>query len=278
MPYYGPNVNPPDMPEMTPLEERRLFREYRRTGDPKVKDRLVRRYLCWAFAIASKLKGPRLPHEEAISAANHGLSYAIEKFKPGRNLRFTTYAYLPVRRFIIEALVQTYPVTISTHARKKLKKAAAPKTELGEHETPRTMTEAFERLGTSVEFDQHENGTSGPAVSSFKQAYEKDRDRLPEERDHPDRARPAPGEQTYEDSPVAKIEESDLADEVRNFIETGPFTDLEREVLLARHYSDPAESLESLSNRMHCAKNKIRQAYDAALRRLRERFNPGAKD
>ena len=270
MPYYGPNVNPPDMPAMTPLEERRLFREYRRTGDPKVKDHLVRRYLCWAFAIASKLKGPRLSHEEAISAANHGLSFAIERFKPGRNLRFTTYAYLPVRRFIIEALVQTYPVTISTHARKKLKKAAAPQTELGERETPRTMSEAFERLGSSVEFDMHENGTSGPSTASFKQASDK-------ERDHPNRARPAAGEQTHEDSPVAQVEESDLADEVRNFIETGPFSKLEREVLLARHYKDPAESLESLSDRMHCAKNKIRQAYDAALRRLKERFNPDAR-
>lgn len=268
--YYGNTINPPDMPELSPAEERRLFRLYRKTKDAKAKDLLVRRYLCWAFSIATKLKGPRLSHDDAISAANEGLVVAIDKFKPGLNNRFTTYAYLVVRRHVIEALLATYPVTVSAHLRKKLKKVDKPDGHLTEKGDPRTLEELFERLGQSVEYDAQQ-------VSSFKQLLWSERDKLPEELDHPNKAKAVAGEKDFEESPAEAVDRADESAEVRNFIDNGEFSDLEREVLLARHYREPVESFESVSIRLHVAKKRIRLSYESALVKLKTRFNPNAE-
>ena len=120
--YYGFSPLPPgQMPQLTSAEERKMFLDYHRTGDLKKKEILVRKYLCWALKIAMKLQGPRLKLEEATGAANGGLMEAIEKFKPGKNLRFTTYSYFIIRRHVVKALLDTYPVTLTSHFRKKVR-------------------------------------------------------------------------------------------------------------------------------------------------------------
>lgn len=118
--YYDGVQNPPDMPAMCREEEDALFRRYKRLKCSKAKEKLVRRYLCVAFKIASNLKGPRLSHEEAIGAANLGLMEAFEAYDLKKG-RFSTHAYFIIRRHVIQALLNTYPVTLTDHYRKKIK-------------------------------------------------------------------------------------------------------------------------------------------------------------
>jgi RNA polymerase sigma factor (sigma-70 family) len=246
--YYGKSSTPPDMIVLSRQEENRLFRLYRKTKDAQAKELLVRRYLCWAFAIATKLKGPRLPQEDAVAAANHGLMVAIERFKPGRNLRFTTYAYMPVRRHVIEALLATYPVAVTTHMRKKLKKVKEAEGMLSDKSPPRTLTETFDRLSNHTTFGVLEN-------------YEV-----------------APGEREEEESPADTVEQADTAEEVRCFIRSSVFSPLERAVLLARHYVEPVESFESIGIRLRVAKKRLRLAYDSAFLKLKQKFSPDAEN
>jgi RNA polymerase sigma factor (sigma-70 family) len=235
--YYGPG-QPPTSPTLSPIEVRRLFMEYRRTGSPAAKDKLVRQHLCFALRMASKFRGPRLDIDEAVSAANAGLVEAIERFKPGRNTKFVVFAYMTIRRHLVEALMSTYPVKISRHLRKKLRVASAGNAPAGGE--PRTLDELYEALGSAPDFDP---------------------DLLIEQR--PD----APFMPHGADAPDAHLDSLLRCEEVRTAVARLPA--IERAVIEARHFSEEVRSFEQISRELGQTKKKVRAAYAAALGRLR---------
>ena len=247
--YYGVDKPPPDRLPMTPVEEEKLFKRYARVHCPVAREKLIRRYLCWAFKIASKLKGPRLSHDEAIGAANLGLVEALDTFKPQLGYRFATYSYFVIRRHVIEALISSYPVHVSSHMRKKLRKlekaGKLSKVEAGITEDPRTLDEIFDRLGEVSEFD----------VSLL---YDRPED-IP--------TLPAP-----EVDPADACEESNKASLVKEYLASSEFTPLERAALTARHYKEPLESFEAIGKRLRVAKKRVRESYDSGLIKLRLHF------
>lgn len=242
--YYGPNQPPPDMLELTREEEQAAFLRYAKRKTAKTREILVRRYLCWAFRLAAKYKGPRLDFDEAVGVANLGLMEALRDFDPKRGYRFTTYAFFVVRRKLIEAIISTYPVRVSDHLRKSLRALQIPAEEQAKElswgDEPRTLEEFFDRLGETTTFD----------VSSLHERQE----------DAP--FSPAPSE-----DPVAVLEHADLSDSLRRALES--LEPLEREVILARHYREPAESFASIGARLRISKNRARDAGDEALVKLR---------
>lgn len=232
--YYDGIQNPPDMPAMTREEENRLFTRYKRRKCPKAKEALVRRYLCVAFKIASKLRGPRLSHEEAIGAANLGLMEAFEKYNLKKG-RFSTHAYFIIRRHVIQALLNTYPVTLTDHYRKKIK--------------------TFGKLDGPP--------LAGPFLGRNEGQGRSDEHRLEDEHEVL---------QTEDDR--AAVETSTMAEDVKKFVLSSALSPLERLVLVGRHYRDPAESFHVLTRRLHRPQVKIKTAYDSALLKLKLHFNP----
>lgn len=244
--YYGQNQPPPDRLDLTPKEERKLFRQFAKRKTKRVREALVRRYLCWAFGVAAKYKGPRLEFDEAIGVANLGLMEALSGFRPSLGYRFTTYAFFVVRRRLIEAIVNTYPVRVSDHLRKSLRALTISPEEqmrdIAHDEEPRTLEEFFDRLGDCKDVlvigDLHERREDAPCAPA-----------------------PAP-------DPVARLDEQDLSARLQQALASLP--ELEREVVLARHYRDAAESVSELSKRLNVSKAAIQAAEQEALRRLRE--------
>jgi RNA polymerase sigma factor (sigma-70 family) len=244
--YYGPNQPPPIPPPLTAAEEKAAFIRYRKRKTRRDRELLVRQYLIWAFGLAKKFRGPRLNFDEAISVANCGLMEALNNFNPHKGFRFTTYATFTVRRHLIEAIVNTYPVHVSDHLRKKwrlnesLDKSCETMAETGE---PKTLEDFFERLGEASEVDVallHERPEDSPFV-------------------------PAPGI-----SPADALESSSLPDEVKKAIRRlAPF---ERATILARHYKEPPESFEAIGQRLKISKNSARDSYNLALVKLRRFF------
>lgn len=242
--YYGrPDQGPPEELKMERSEELRLFRVRRRSA--VARDKLVRRYLCWAFKIAAKLKGPRLEFDEAVSAANAGLMEAIEGYNPDSGYMFTTYSAIIIRRHVINALIATYPVKISDHLRKKFAERSRmdPKEleKLLKGDEPKTLADLFERLAEVPDFD----------VNTLFVRQE----------DAP--FMPAEGE-----SPAETCETGALSDELRNAIRR-ILTPLEREAIMCRHYKNPPQSFERIARRLSRSKTKVREAHDVALIKLR---------
>lgn len=243
--YYGKDSPPPTPPPLSREDENATFERYARRKTAKDREILVRQYLCFAFGVASKFKGPRLCFDDAISAANEGLVEALDSFDPSRGYRFTTYAAFVLRRKLIEAIVATYPVKVSDHMRKSLKALQLDPEELAreisEDEEPRTLEEFFERLGESSDVDigkLHERPEDAPFC-------------------------PAEGA-----SPAEEAEEADMSAELKTALRK--LSNLERAAIKARYFSEPRESYEEIGRRMRVSKNRVREAHDTAIVHLRK--------
>ena len=72
--------------------EARLFVHLRRTGDPDVREALIRRYLPLARHNARRFQRPRDSFEDLLQVASYALVKAVDGFDPARGLAFTSYA------------------------------------------------------------------------------------------------------------------------------------------------------------------------------------------
>ncbi|MEI8348467.1 MAG: FliA/WhiG family RNA polymerase sigma factor [Pseudomonadota bacterium] len=83
------------------------MKDYRSTVDPKVKDEIIVEYAPLikyiALKIASRLP-PNIELDDLISCGVIGLMDAIEKFDPGRDNKFKTYAEFRIRGAILDEL------------------------------------------------------------------------------------------------------------------------------------------------------------------------------
>jgi len=88
-------------------EMQALWREYRRTRDDKIRDRLILTYAPLVKYVAGRI-GSGLPahvdDEDLVSYGLLGLIGAIERYDPARDVKFETYAVARIRGQIIDEL------------------------------------------------------------------------------------------------------------------------------------------------------------------------------
>lgn len=92
---------------MTKEEEKKLWAEYKRTGNPKARDTLIRQYIPLCRHIAGKVR-THLDYEDTLSLSYIGLMDAVEKFQPSKGILFKTYAYLRIRGEIYDGIRKSY--------------------------------------------------------------------------------------------------------------------------------------------------------------------------
>jgi RNA polymerase sigma factor (sigma-70 family) len=239
--YYGLDQPPPSRPALSREEEHAAFVRYAKRKTAKDREMLVRQYLCWAFHIACRYKGPRLEFDEAVSVANEGLVEALNRYDPSRGFRFTTYAFFIVRRKLVNAILATYPVRVSDHVRKSLR-GVEPEAEAaalcGQGE-PRTLDEIFERLGEGYPSNELEGASEEPNPGQAAELSDR--------------------EKTLQTTLSAALE---------------TLGEFERELVMSRSYRPRKESYDSLARRFHLSKTTIRDTYELALVKLRRQFNP----
>lgn len=68
-----------------------LFREYRKTGDIEIRNRLVEHYFYIAEILAKKFSGRGVEYDDLLQVASEALISGVEKFDPDLGNRFTTY-------------------------------------------------------------------------------------------------------------------------------------------------------------------------------------------
>lgn len=241
--YYPQGV--PDKLDLTVEEEKALFLSYARRRTAKTREKLVRKYLCWSFKLATKMCGPRLEPDDAISAANVGLMEALETFDANKGTRFTTHSYFVIRRHLIEALVGTYPVHVSQHVRKKMKAMPISEAPAEDSDDPRSLDELFERLGEGSTFEISEMFDRTTDCTTVGHPIE---------------------------SPLDFVDRSGLLEQIREFVDT-KLTSLEKKVFIARHYCDPAVPFEVLCKRLKTTKFAIRESHRTALEKVQKKFN-----
>ena len=106
----------------TALDTQALWREFKRTGDRGLRDRLILSYAPLVKYVAGRL-GSGLPAHvdegDLVSYGLLGLIGAIERFDPGRDIKFETYAITRIKGSIIDELrsMDWVPRSVRSRAR-----------------------------------------------------------------------------------------------------------------------------------------------------------------
>jgi RNA polymerase sigma-B factor len=74
------------------IEDQRLLERYHRGGDPAAREALVERFLPLARQLARRYQRGSEPLDDLIQVASLGLLKAIERFDPGRETAFSSFA------------------------------------------------------------------------------------------------------------------------------------------------------------------------------------------
>ena len=134
-------------------ETQTLWREYARTKDQGLRDRLILTYAPLVKYVAGRL-GSGLPahvdENDLVSYGLLGLIGAIERFDPGRDIKFETYAIARIKGSIIDELRALDWVPRSVRSRARDIERAIADLERTLHRAP-TDEEIAEKLGLTTD-------------------------------------------------------------------------------------------------------------------------------
>ena len=73
-------------------EEYELFSNYRQTGDKKLRNEIVEKYLYIAQILSKRFVNRGIDYDDIYQVAVLGIIYAVDRFDPDRGVSFATYA------------------------------------------------------------------------------------------------------------------------------------------------------------------------------------------
>jgi RNA polymerase sigma factor for flagellar operon FliA len=96
-----------EKPLLEQKTEEELWREYRRTRDPKIREAFIVQYAPLVKYVAGKVAmgmPANIEFDDLVGFGNFGLLDAIDKFDPDKNVKFKTYAVTRIRGAIFDEL------------------------------------------------------------------------------------------------------------------------------------------------------------------------------
>jgi RNA polymerase sigma factor for flagellar operon FliA len=159
---------------MTPDDAVPIWEEYKRTHDPHLRDRLILTYAPLVKYVAGRL-GTGLPaHVEEgdlVSYGLLGLMNAIERYDPGRDTKFETYAISRIKGSIIDELRSLDWVPRSVRSRAREIERAITELEHRLHRPP-TDDEIASHIGISDgEFQDSLTAISRSSVAALDELW-----------------------------------------------------------------------------------------------------------
>ncbi|MDX2141890.1 MAG: RNA polymerase factor sigma-32 [Rhodospirillaceae bacterium] len=107
-------------PVLTEQEERDLIVRWYEHGDKRAFDALIASHLRLVPKIAQKYSGYGIDVNDLISEGNLGLLHSVERFKPEKGFRFSTYARWWIKASILNFVLQTWSlIKVGNGAHKK---------------------------------------------------------------------------------------------------------------------------------------------------------------
>ncbi|MGB1876555.1 MAG: RNA polymerase factor sigma-32 [Rhodospirillaceae bacterium] len=113
-------MNARSFPVLSETEEKKLIRRWKKTGDRDALDQLIESHLRLVPRIARKFSGYGINVDDLISEGHIGLMQSVERFKPEKGFRFSTYARWWIRAAILNFILQTWSlIKVGNSAGKK---------------------------------------------------------------------------------------------------------------------------------------------------------------
>jgi RNA polymerase sigma factor for flagellar operon FliA len=241
-----------------------LWREFRRTGDKGLRDRLILTYAPLVKYVAGRL-GSGLPAHvdegDLVSYGLLGLISAIERYDPDRDIKFETYAIMRIKGAIIDELRALDWVPRSVRARARQIERAIGELEAKLGRAP-TDEEIAGKIGLSVEeLEESLTDISRSSIAALDELWsvsgEGDQVSLLD---------------TLEDEsgprPTEALDETELRETMADAISRLP----EREKLVITLYYYEELTLREIGEVLGVTESRVSQLHTKAVLRLRSRL------
>jgi RNA polymerase sigma factor for flagellar operon FliA len=241
-----------------------LWEEYREKRDKAVRDRLILTYAPLVKYVAGRL-GSGLPAHvdegDLVSYGLLGLIGAIERYDPGRDIKFETYAIARIRGAIIDELraLDWVPRSVRSRARQIERAIGELEAKLGRAPTDE---EIAEKVGmTVVELDETLTDISRSSIAALDELWSVSGD----------------GDQvslldTIEDESMARpaevLDETEMREALADAIARLP----EREKLVVTLYYYEELTLREIGEVLGVTESRVSQLHTKAILRLKSRL------
>src|SRR5205809_7051979 len=156
------------------VELKELWRRYKETGDLRAREQLVLAYSPLVKDVAGRMASGLPAHVEEsdlISYGLLGLISAIERFDPGREIKFETFAVTRIKGSIIDELRSLDWVPRSVRAKAREIEKANAKLEHQLHRAPTDAEVAKELDMTLEEFNEALTRISNSSVVALDELW-----------------------------------------------------------------------------------------------------------
>ena len=241
-----------------------LWLEYRKSGDQALRDRLILTYAPLVKYVAGRL-GSGLPAHidegDLVSYGLLGLIGAIERYDPGRDIKFETYAIARIKGAIIDELraLDWVPRSVRSRAREIERTIGELESKLGRAPTDE---EIAAKIGiTTAELEDSLTDISRSSIAALDELWsvsgEGDQVSLLDTLEDPDSIRPAEA-----------LDETELREILGDAISRLP----EREKLVITLYYYEELTLREIGEVLGVTESRISQLHTKAILRLKARL------
>jgi len=263
-------------PMLDPNEEFMLAKAWREHGDLAAAHRLVTSHLRLVAKIAMGYRGYGLPLSELISEGNVGMMQAVKRFDPDRGFRLATYAMWWIRAAIQEYILHSWSlVKIGTTAAQKklffnLRRLKKDMHAIDHGDlSPEQVTEIAQHLAVPEHEVVDMNRRLSGGDQSLNAPVSRDGDGDGEWQDWL-------ADETESQEHLLGVEE-EMGHKQRLLAQAMlTLNSREREIMIARRLSDPAATLDDLSQKYGISRERVRQVEVRAFEKIQESIKKAA--
>ncbi len=265
-------------PVLDPNEEFMLAKAWREHGDLEAAHKLVTSHLRLVAKIAMGYRGYGLPLSELISEGNVGMMQAVKRFDPDRGFRLATYAMWWIRAAIQEYILRSWSlVKIGTTAAQKklffnLRRLKNDMHAIDQGDlSPEQVTQIAKQLDVPefevVDMNRRLSGgdqSLNAPVSRDGEGEGEWQDWLTDDQETHEHVMSVEQERDHRQRLLAKA--------------MSHLNPRERDIIVARRLSDPAVTLDDLSQKFGISRERVRQVEVRAFEKLQENIKKAAMD
>ncbi|MDE6250164.1 MAG: RNA polymerase factor sigma-32 [Alphaproteobacteria bacterium] len=255
-------------PLLSAEQEYEYATKWTKNQDNNAAEKLVASHLRLVVSVAYDFKNYGVPVAELIASGNMGLMQALQKFDPERGFRFSTYAMFWIKAEIYETILNNWSIV-------KIGSSANQKRVFF------NLARAKRALGI---MDNNLSDEQTKQIAEYLSVPENDVKRMSTRVSARDVSLNAPA-RNDDDSPTDIL--SNMADDRVNIEESieqlefrrrgyallkkhlAELPQRDREILYARRLTEPASTLEALSQKYGISRERVRQIEERAYSKLR---------
>ncbi len=245
---------------MKAVEREKLWEAYQKCPSTELREKLITEYAPLVKVVAGRLSmylGYNVEYEDLVSYGIFGLIDAIDKFDPGKDVKFETYASLRIRGSILDQIrkMDWIPRTVRQKQRRLEDAAKTIEARTGRNATDEELAEELGVTGTELlEWQSQLKVTN---IISLNEFVEQGGEPVMDARNNSQFAQP---EETVAEEELKKVLSETLE----------LLTEKERRVILLYYYEEL--TLKEISNILEVSESRVSQLHTKALLKMRKRM------